>query len=244
MMLLNRSPEFDHLYDSEGRLTGNLSTLEELARVITINSEAEDQANLDADEDEMEPAAEFPVSGASRERSGLEFSDEDEDMTDDAASSDEDVMEEIDMNDSPHAATPPMSPLEDETLQHPPLIIPSSPNASSLPPASEIIAQGTTMTRGILPRTESDRSISRPPSSSSRRSTRRNTRQDPPNFVPIGDKLKKRFAETRVLTTLLVSTYIDSFEIETKRSICRIYSLHFPGTTFFMVLYTMSSIKF
>lgn len=202
-MLLNRSPEFDKIYDSEGRLTGNLSALEELAQVITINADSGEQTNVDADVDEMEPAAEFPVSGACKERSGIDFSDEDEDMSDDASS--DDVMEEIDMNDEPHAATPPMSPLEEEALEHPPLIVPSSPNAASLPPAFEIAAQGAAIARGRISRTASERSLSRPRSTCSRRSTRRNETREHPSFIPAGDKLKQRFAETRVLTTLLVS---------------------------------------
>ena len=232
MMLLNRSPEFDQLYDSEGRLTGNLSALEELARVITINGESGEQANLDTDGDEMEPAAGFPVSGACKERSGLDFSDEDEDMSDDGASSDEDVMEEIDMNDEPPAATPPMSPLED-TLQRSPLIVPSSPNAATLPPPSEIAAQGAAMSRSSLPRTASDRSISsRPGSTSSRRSTRRNEPREHPSFMPTGDKLKQRFTETRVLTTLLVSSLPACNLHEPIPNLHRICSLLSPGTTF------------
>lgn len=206
-MLLNRAPEFDNLYDSEGRLTGSLSALDDLSQVITTNTETGDQGNLDADEDEMEPAEEFPVSGSRRDRTGLEFSDDDEDMTDEGASSDDDVMEEIDMNDElpPSSTPPPASPLEDR-LHHPPLIVPSSPNAASLPPPSELAAQGAAMARGGFPRTASLSSLSsRPASAGSRRSTRRAEHGQRLSFMPMGDKLKQRFAETRVLTTLLVS---------------------------------------
>ncbi|KAF7300923.1 hypothetical protein MKEN_01319100 [Mycena kentingensis (nom. inval.)] len=38
MALLNRPPEFNRLYDSEGRLQGGLGALEDLARVIAVNN--------------------------------------------------------------------------------------------------------------------------------------------------------------------------------------------------------------
>ena len=54
MSLLNRPAEYDHLYDTEGRLQGGLSALEELAQVIAMNSGGDrDQDGMD-DEDEDE----------------------------------------------------------------------------------------------------------------------------------------------------------------------------------------------
>ena len=53
MSLLNRPAEFEHLYDSEGRLQGGLSALEELAQVIAIGSGNEqDEDGLDDDEND------------------------------------------------------------------------------------------------------------------------------------------------------------------------------------------------
>lgn len=209
MSLLNRSSEFDKLYDAEGRLQGGLSALEELARVIAIGSGTDEQSSMDADTDEMEPAQELPISVASTDISVLEYSDEDEEMSDGDNSSTDDVMEEIDMNDDPPISTPPpVSPREEEPLEQPPLIVPSSPNASSIPSPSELAASGTTLGRTqslTFARTESDRSASRPASVGSRRSSKRIISKDFSGPLPIGDRLKQRFAETRVLSTLLVS---------------------------------------
>ena len=44
MSLLNRPPEFDALYDEEGRLKGGLPALEDLARVIAIGSGGDEQS--------------------------------------------------------------------------------------------------------------------------------------------------------------------------------------------------------
>ncbi|KAH8117023.1 SIT4 phosphatase-associated protein-domain-containing protein [Phellopilus nigrolimitatus] len=208
MSLLNRPSEFDNLYDNEGRLKGGLSALEELARVIAIGNGNDEQGNMDADTDDMEPAQELPVSIASVDLSVLEYSDEDEDMSagDDHSSADDDVMEEIDMNDDTvPASPPPVSPREEDSLEHPPLIVPSSPNAASMPSPSEIAAQGAALARSqnlSSSRTESERScVSRPASVGSRRSLKRSVEIS--GRLPIGDKLKQRFSETRVLSTLL-----------------------------------------
>ncbi|KAJ7633140.1 SIT4 phosphatase-associated protein-domain-containing protein [Roridomyces roridus] len=66
MALLNRPPEFAHLYDGEGRLQGGLAALEELARAIALNAESEG-TDRDRDRDSSSrtsPARELPVSSA------------------------------------------------------------------------------------------------------------------------------------------------------------------------------------
>ena len=99
MSLLNRPPEYHHLYDSEGRLQGGLSALEELAQVIAIGSGNDDEADdIDDENEEMEPAHEFPVSAAHTSSS----LDSDDDMSDDEpGSSDDDAMDEIAMYEEP-----------------------------------------------------------------------------------------------------------------------------------------------
>ena len=52
MALLNRPSEYDHLYDSEGRLQGGLSALEELAQVIAIGNGSGDNDGMDDDEED------------------------------------------------------------------------------------------------------------------------------------------------------------------------------------------------
>ncbi|TDL24973.1 SAPS-domain-containing protein [Rickenella mellea] len=208
MSLLNRSSEFDRLYDASGRLQGGLASLEELARVIALASGNEDQDNMDAEGEDGEPAHEFPVSSASNASigSGSVDSDEDDDMSDDEdpSSSDDDVMEEIAMSDEPMVSPPPMSPEDDKSLEQPPLIVPSSPNAASLPSPSELAAQGAALGRrrsSSSGRTESKYGRGRPRSNSSRRRMDLSETQKGP--LPIGDILKRRFIDTRVLTSIL-----------------------------------------
>ena len=103
MSLLNRPKEYDKLYDEEGRLRGGLSSLEELASVIEL-SRNNDTNEMEDDADEMEPAQELPISIASADLSGLDYSDEDESMSGDDgrsnSSGEGDAMEEIDMNEN------------------------------------------------------------------------------------------------------------------------------------------------
>jgi serine/threonine-protein phosphatase 6 regulatory subunit 3 len=202
MSILNRSPEYNHLYDSEGRLQGGLHALEELARVIAIGSGGErDRETMDEDNDETEPALELPISTASRNSPSL--IDSDEDMSsddDDPGSSDDDAMEEIAMYDDP-------SPLKDRStspLPLPPMIVPSSPNAASLPSPSEIAAQGAALSNSFHS-SDSD-SLRTKTSTHSRRSSRRRTVDNSrESLFSVGERLKKRFLDVDVLTTLLVS---------------------------------------
>jgi serine/threonine-protein phosphatase 6 regulatory subunit 3 len=96
MSLLNRPADYDYLYDSEGRLQGGLSALEELAQVIAMGSGDEDKREaMDEGLDEIEPALEFPVHGAPQDSSSL--LDSDEDMSDDEGpgSFEDDPMEDV-----------------------------------------------------------------------------------------------------------------------------------------------------
>ena len=198
MSLLNRPPEFDHLYDSEGRLQGGLSALEELAQVIAIGSGTEDEADdIEDDNEEMEPAHEFPVSSA-RTASSL---DSDDDMSDDEpSSSDDDAMEEIAMYEEPRdrensSLGLPETPLE----RFPSATLSSSPMQSpSLDP--------TALTNLRHNSSDTEISLARQRSRDSRRSSRRSVvAETSPGHVVLGERLKLRFLETNVASTLLVS---------------------------------------
>ncbi|KAI0693353.1 SIT4 phosphatase-associated protein-domain-containing protein [Cytidiella melzeri] len=202
MSLLNRPSEFDHLYDDEGRLQGGLSALEELAQVIAIGAGNDrDDDNIDDDENEdMEPAHEFPVSAA-HESSSL---DSDDDMSGD--SSDDDAMEDISMYDDPHSLTSSTSSLPENPLERFP-----SATLSSSPMSSPSLSNHLTPVQSRL--ADSAESLARPRSSnsrrsSSRRSSRRSTLQETtpqlgaPSIV-LGERLKVRFLESNVASTLL-----------------------------------------
>lgn len=126
MSLLNRSSEFDNLYDSIGRLQGGLSGLEQLARVVTMaQSEEPDQM----DTPEVGAASLFTVRDypMSRSSSNSSIIDSDEDMSDDevthAGSLDDEVMEEVEMSDEPRSKSP--------AVNGSSLGIPGSPSATS-----------------------------------------------------------------------------------------------------------------
>jgi serine/threonine-protein phosphatase 6 regulatory subunit 3 len=204
MSILNRSPEFNHLYDSEGRLQGGLHALEELARVIAIGSgEERDRDTMAEGNDETEPALELPVSNASRNSPSLIDSDEDmsSDDDDDPGSSDDDAMEEIamydDSNTSKHHSVSP--------LPQPPAVVPLSP-ATSLPSPSEIAARGAVQRSNSFQSSDSD-SLRTKTRSHSRRSSKRTTTIDGSreSLLAVGEKLKKRFLDVNVLSTLLVN---------------------------------------
>ncbi|EGO21202.1 hypothetical protein SERLADRAFT_452336 [Serpula lacrymans var. lacrymans S7.9] len=201
MSLLNRSSEYNYLYDADGRLQGGLSALEQLARVIAIGSGDErDQEAMDDGGDEIEPALELPVTNASPS-----LLDSDEDMSDDEpGSSDDDTMEEIAMYDDPVKDHPDCL---EVPLQQPPMIVPSSPNAASLPSPAEIAAQGAALSQRNFggSSSDSDSPTAKPPSTHSRRSSRRMTALDTPleMVLPVGEKMKQRFLEANVLSTLL-----------------------------------------
>ena len=201
MSILNRSPEFDHLYDDEGRLQGGLHSLEELARVIAIGSgENRDGDAMDEDNDEIEPALELPVSNATHHSPSLIDSDEDMSSDDDEpGSSDDDTMEEIAMYDQSNSQNP-TSP-----LTQPPMIVPSSPNTASLPSPSELAAQGAAQRNSSFHSSDSDSLRTKTSSHSRRSSKRRNTVENPrDNIISIGEILKQRFLDVNVLGTLLV----------------------------------------
>ena len=109
MSLLNRPANYSRMYDLEGRLQGGLGGLEELAHVIALNGSYRsggDGVSDGMDErDEIEPALDFPIhgaSGASDEMLGLDDDEEGMmDSEDEPGSSDDEVMEEIVIYDEP-----------------------------------------------------------------------------------------------------------------------------------------------
>ncbi|KAJ7137920.1 SIT4 phosphatase-associated protein-domain-containing protein [Mycena epipterygia] len=224
MALLNRPPEFNHLYDAEGRLQGGLSALEELARVIALNpSEERDRDAPMRSQDEIAPSRELPVTNSMHSDSSLLDSDEDMSSDDEPGSSDDDsvTMEELAMDEDPsstsfpisappqpHSTPPPASasdPPPSPPLQEPPHLVPSSPNPAALPSPSEIaLAQRDVATlkspESELPASTSTTSLR---SHSSKRNSRRNVLPSPGAPLPVGEMLKRRFVDLNIASTLL-----------------------------------------
>ena len=200
MSLLNRPAEFEHLYDSEGRLQGGLSALEELAQVIAIGSGNEqDEDGLDDDEnDDIEPAHEFPVSAA-HDSSSL---DSDDDMS--GGSSDDDAMEDISMYEEPNSLSNSISSLPETPLERfPSATLSSSPMSSPSIDPNHLTPVQSRQDDLVRPRSSASRR------SSSRRSSRRSTvdqsaPQAGPPTILLGERLKLRFLESNVASTLLV----------------------------------------
>lgn len=215
MAILNRPAEFNDLYDVEGRLHGGLASLEKLAQVIALNNgdDGRDHEAMDETGDDVEPALELPVTGTTSHES-TSLIDSDEDMSDDdtePGSSDDDAMEEIVMFDEPPSISPgaPTNP----PLQEPPMMDPSSPNASSMPPPAEIAAQGAALARAASLGSDPDVSGNRP--HSSRRSARRVGSLEMPSNAAIvpGERMKLRLLNVNVLSTLLVRGFSYSRDI-------------------------------
>ncbi|KAG7448348.1 SAPS-domain-containing protein [Guyanagaster necrorhizus] len=185
MSLLNRPPEQNKIYDSQGRLIGGLAGLEELAKLVDVPDGPNDDS-MDDIVDTMEPSLDLPVTHSSHSPSSL---DSDEDMSDD------DAMEEIIMHDEPPAITPPgLSPSEPP----PPMLVPSSSNVS----------RGAALSRVDSRDDGSDSDASSTVgqrSQSLRRNSKRFAIQEPPLSKPVfvGEKMKARLLELRVLPTLL-----------------------------------------
>jgi serine/threonine-protein phosphatase 6 regulatory subunit 3 len=153
--------------------------------------------------------------------------DSDEDMSsdDEPGSSDDDemTMEELAMDEDPATSTPfpisamppqqppPTEPSPSPPLQEPAHLVPSSPNASSLPSPTEIAL-------GIKSpvTSESPEALASSSSTASLRSSKRNSRILARNSVslgsgssaaaplPVGELLKRRFVELDIASTLLV----------------------------------------
>jgi serine/threonine-protein phosphatase 6 regulatory subunit 3 len=217
MALLNRSSEYDYLYDSEGRLQGGLSALEDLAQVIAMGSG--NQGDNDADEgmDEIEPAMELPVHSSVQDGSSL---DSDEDMSDGdgPGSFEDDIMEDISISDSPKS-TQGRSPLS------------SSPTHTTVASSSDTMASGAssdatqpssildTASSGVAEvpkRKSSSTSIGSTNSAAGRRSigSRRNSRRltfrdssQASVLLPPGERLKKKLLDSNILSTILVCAF-------------------------------------
>ncbi|KAJ7080423.1 SIT4 phosphatase-associated protein-domain-containing protein [Mycena belliarum] len=228
MALLNRPPEFNHLYDAEGRLQGGLSALEELARVIALNTgEDRDRDAPMRSQDEIAPSRELPVTNSMHSDASLLDSDEDMSSDDEPGSSDDDsvTMEELDEDlgatSFPISAPPPqqqsMSPVSpprpspSPPLQEPPHLVPSSPNAASLPSPTEIAMAQRDAAAATLASPEPALSASRSTASLRSHASKRGNRRSivipaapPPGApLPVGEMLKRRFIDLNVAATLL-----------------------------------------
>ncbi|KAI0080509.1 SAPS-domain-containing protein [Panus rudis PR-1116 ss-1] len=189
MSLLNRPPEYEHLYDSEGRLQGGLSALEELAQVIAIGSGNDrDGDGMDDDEDDIESAHDFPVHATNDS-----LMDSDEDMSgDEPGSSDEEAMEDISIDDEP-------SNTFSRRTSKSPSPLPETP-LERYPSGSPSLAAERRQNSG----SDSDGSTARPRSRESRRSTRRSSALGAlSGHLVLGERLKQRFLEVNVASTLL-----------------------------------------
>lgn len=212
MSLLNRPADFDYLYDSEGRLQGGLSALEELAQVISMGSGDEDNRENMDEVDETEPALEFPVHGAPQDSSSL--LDSDEDMSDDEGpgSFEDDPMEDITSSGELKSADGSSKP---KTGPFPP--------SHSRSPADT--GEGSASPGGVLPPDAATPRGSAPPrrkgsnqsigsegstigrrSAGSRRSSKRLTLRDSSQSglaVPVGERLKHKMLDDNILVTIL-----------------------------------------
>ena len=217
MSLLNRSPAFAHVYDSEGRLQGGLTGLEELAQVLALggNNDNEQEAMDESNDDEQPEELAFPVRNPN-EDSLIDSDDYMSGSEDDPGSSDDEAMEEIVMFDEP-----PLSPIP---FREPSVVldggVSSSPENTALSesPSSHdsrfLSADANAGMLGSSPDTERSGMTSR--SSTSGRGSRRSSRSrrrptlesSVETHVPVGELMKRRWLEENVLGTMIVSIFL------------------------------------
>ena len=214
MSLLNRSADYDYLYDSEGRLQGGLSALEELAQVISMGTgEDDNRDNMDEGVDEIEPALEFPVHGAPQDSSSL--LDSDEDMSDDEGpgSFEDDPMEDITASGELKSAdSGSKSKLSVFTSSH--TRSPADSGSSPVSPGGSSLAGAATPgsirphRKGSNQSTGSEGSTVGRRTTGSRRSSNRLTLSDLSQSglaIPVGERLKHKMLDDNILATILVS---------------------------------------
>jgi hypothetical protein len=214
MSLLNRSADYDYLYDSEGRLQGGLSALEELAQVISMGTgEDDNRDNMDEEVDEIEPALEFPVHGAPQDSSSL--LDSDEDMSDDEGpgSFEDDPMEDITASGELKSAdSGSKSKLSVFTSSH--TRSPADTGSSPVSPGGSPLAGAATPgsirphRKGSNQSTGSEGSTVGRRTTGSRRSSNRLTLSDLSQSglaIPVGERLKHKMLDDNILATILVS---------------------------------------
>ena len=215
MTLLNRSADYDYLYDSEGRLQGGLSALEELAQVISMGSGDEDNRdNMDEEVDETEPALKFPVHGAPQDSSSL--LDSDEDMSDDEGpgSFEDDPMEDItssgELKSADGSSKPKSGPFPPSHSRSPadtgesPA---SSPGGGSPPGAATPGGSAPPRKKGSNQSIGSEGSTVGRRSAGSRHSSKRLTLSDVSQSglaAPVGERLKHKMLDDNILATILV----------------------------------------
>jgi serine/threonine-protein phosphatase 6 regulatory subunit 3 len=179
-------------------LQGGLAALEELACVIAVGSggDEREQDNMDEAVDEIEPSLQLPVTTGSRDSPSLLDSDEEMSDGDEPGSSDDETMEEILMTEEPASSE-----------QQPTIVVPLSPNATRL---SSPISPGpypvlSNRRSGSL-NSDSDASTVGQKSQNSRRNSRRTItlEKSVDEPMPIGERLKRRFLDLNLLSTILV----------------------------------------
>ena len=258
MGLLNRPPAADRLYDADGRLQGGLAALEELAQVISLNNGSDTpRESMDEPPDDevgLQPVEGLPIAGHGGHARhgdsevGSLGTDSDEYMSDEEpGSSDDDAMEEIAMDDEP-----PMGgvKIDSALLSLSPLALSASPGGGGgglLAVAGSPSSSGSVHSSGSLSPTNGQELGSSTLSlrSQSRKNSRRatsSTVMEPEAPPPVGERLKKRYIEIDILSTLLVGFQLFSCVLTKSNDehTYRICSLSFHGTTFCTVRCTTS----
>lgn len=193
------------MYDSQGRLQGGLSGLEELAQVIALNSSTDRPNDNTIEEDDDPPSSrDFPV------RNPTEFSspstlDSDEDMgSSEPGSSDDEAMEEIAMyEDAPLSPIPITKALPQMTP------LPISPSESAFSLLTDMGDQSSPHTSSPNPDSDasdmaSRQSIDKGSRRRSRSRRRLTTEASTETLLPIGEQLKRRLLEENVVASIIV----------------------------------------
>ena len=222
MSLLNRPSGYGPVYDEEGRLQGGLAALEELAHVIAGSSERESE-DQEGDAEGIHEARELPVAGQHPHPPARDY-DEDEDEDSDDSISDDDSEDDSgsSRDEEPRAPetrrlghhsrqpsgtdlTPPVTPPALPNSPTPPVMVPASPTPH-LASSPTLLTSSPSSSRASKTPSPSH-TASRKASMNLRASGSRSNSHMGHSTVnePVGDRLKRRYLELNVASTLLVS---------------------------------------
>ncbi|KAF8607974.1 SAPS-domain-containing protein [Ceratobasidium sp. AG-I] len=198
MSLLNRRRGFGPTYDEQGRLTGGLDALEQLARVIDPNISSESMMDQSTDDDAAREAKELPVSSASTGSSSI--------ISDDGVSVDDEHGDlDSQLGDSALLGSSPKASPEQMYASTNPVMPTTSPMANSSAENLDPFSDPETITAS------SDISTPGTEASSSNTSTVRHSPieehfgpvVDRSAFEPSGDILKQQMIDLNTVSTIL-----------------------------------------
>lgn len=202
MSLLNRRRGFGPTYDEQGRLTGGLDALEQLARVIDPNISSESMMDQSIDSDTARDSKELLVSSASTGSSSI-ISDDGVSVDDEQGELDSQLGDSALLGSSPKAASEQMYGSSGSVMPTTgPMANSSAENLDPFSDPEPTIASSDISTPGTEVSSSNTSTVRHSPISEHFSPV-----VDRSAFEPSGDILKQRMIDLNIVSTILVSIY-------------------------------------